>query len=94
MAYTAEQCRIAKQLAKQLSRIAGIAGDNELYMGNGGDIGSMLGGIVIEFEDIANSAPAAKHNPAKCTWPCEVCADRDPKYFEKQKALGNTMKAE
>lgn len=55
MAYTAEQKRIAKQLAKSLQRIAGIAGDNELYMGNGGCIGSMLNGIVLELETIADT---------------------------------------
>ena len=51
--YTPEQKRIAKRLARQLTRIAQNAGDNELYMGNGGCIGSMLGGIVTELEDIA-----------------------------------------
>ena len=51
---TPEQRRIAKQLARQLTRIAQIAGDNELEMGNGGCIGSMLSGIVTELEDIAN----------------------------------------
>jgi hypothetical protein len=53
MNYTPEQKRIAKQLARQLTKIAQIAGDNELYMGNGGDIGSMLSGIVTELEDIS-----------------------------------------
>lgn len=56
MSYTAEQKRIAKQLARQLTRIAQIAGENELYMGNGGDIGSMLSGIVTELEDIDRKA--------------------------------------
>jgi len=53
MTYTQKQQRIAAQLARQLQRIAKVAGDNELYMGNGGDIGSMLGGIVGELESIA-----------------------------------------
>jgi hypothetical protein len=47
---TAEQMRIATQLARQIYKLAAIAGDNEIYLGNGGDVGSLLGGIANDLE--------------------------------------------
>jgi hypothetical protein len=26
-----------------------------------------------------------------CTWPCEICASRNPNYFEEQRKLGNRV---
>jgi hypothetical protein len=47
---TAEQKRIAGQLARQLNRLAQIANENGLTLGNGGDICSMLGAIADDLE--------------------------------------------
>ena len=59
---TPEQRRIAKQIARQLNRIAQIADDNELMLGNGALIGNMLGGIAIELEQQAQQTKGQNAN--------------------------------
>jgi hypothetical protein len=50
MNLTPEQKRIAKQMARQLKRLAQIADENEFEMSNGGILGSILGTIANELE--------------------------------------------
>ena len=44
--------RVARKVAARLSALAQIAGDAELSMGNGGDVGAMLGGIIQELTTV------------------------------------------
>ena len=58
MTLDATQRRIARQLARQLIRLAAIADENNLVLGNGGEIGSMLGGIATELEQQSENKSA------------------------------------
>lgn len=77
MNYTAEQKRIAKQLARQVQRAANIAGENNLEMGNGGDISSMLGGIASELEQISTQveAPVVSEEAVPKGHGCPACGE-------------------
>lgn len=55
---TGEQIRISQQVARQLWKLATIAGDNELLLGNGGEVGSILGSIAAELDVTVETAKA------------------------------------
>lgn len=53
---TGEQIRMAKQLARQIANLADIAERNNVVLGNGGDVSSMLGAMATDIEQQADTA--------------------------------------
>lgn len=47
---TTKQKLVAARLAKQLSKLSQLADANELTLGNGGEVGAILGGVATELE--------------------------------------------